>query len=580
MLKKSKSKLKPKIVHFDEKQITEKKKSLSKSSEKFKIKSSKSINKVNVDDTSRLSNASSIKKTSLEDFTCIKLLGSGAYAEVVLVKHNLNGKIYALKKVNKNMLNHFEKQHEVHIEKQCLVELKHINILKLHKTFQDKKHIYFVLEYCINKDLAYLLKIIGKIDFYLAQFFAAQLLSAISYMHKQGIYHRDVKPENIGLDKYMNIKLFDFATAVKLNNFFDKKYMRFIELNPEEKKYLNEQLKNNENEIEHNNNIIKINEHKILLLERLFVGTPEYVSPEVLEHKYDIIGPSVDIWAFGVILYLLFMGKTPFKAKTEQEILDNIKNVRYDFIDEEENNKNKIPEEAKDLISKILIKDPSKRIGYNSYDYLDIKNHPFFKGINFDNLENDQTIILKNKNYLEKFGYHIEKIENEEERHLSLIQELYGLEEPKNEIIDIKATSAKNISDIGGLINNLKEVANEYNNNNINDSENKSDDGNNEDKILLEEKLLKKSPWFHYNTRIVIFYSKGHIDYFEPNTKKRKGSFIINSKCKANIIDDYRFEVQTPNRNYIFKHKTKKVSNEWVDVINKFIKKLSKKDKK
>ena len=110
-----------------------------------------------------------------------------------------------------------------------------------------------------------------------------------------------------------------------------------------------------------------------------------------------------------------------------------------------------------------------------------------------------KTIILKNKNYLEKFGYHIEKIENEEERHLSLIQELYGLEEPKNEIIDIKATSAKNISDIGGLINNLKEVANEYNNNNINDSENKSDDGNNEDKILLEEKLLKKSPWFHYN---------------------------------------------------------------------------------
>ena len=577
MLKKSKSKLKQKKVHFNESQLIEKKPSLSKSLEKLNLKSANTITNIQTESNSRLSTASTTKKTSIEDFTYIKVLGSGSYAQVILVKHNLNGKSYALKKVNKNMLNSLEKQHEVHIEKQCLVELKNINILKLNNAFQDKKHIYFALEYCINKDLSCLLKIMGKLDYNLAKYFSAQILSGISYMHKEGFYHRDLKPENIGLDKYMNIKIFDFATAIKLDKFFDKRCMKFIDLNEEEKNILNEQIKNNG---DNNEEIIKINNHNILLLQRLFVGTPEYVSPEVLEHKYDLIGPSVDIWAFGVMLYLFFMGKTPFKAKTEQEILDNIKNVKYDF-NEDENDKNKIPEDAKDLISKILIKDPYKRIGYNSYDYLDIKNHPFFNEIDFDNIEKDQNFILNHKDYLEKFGYQINKIEKEEEKQLNLIQELYGeKEQSKESINNIKTLNAKNINHIGELKDDLNGKAIEYIIKDINNNDSKNKDNKDDDKVILEEKLLKKSPWLHYNTRILRFYSKGHIDYFEPNTKIMKGSFVINSKCKAILIDEYRFEVQTLNRNYIFKHRTKKVSNKWVESINKFIMNLNQSNEK
>ena len=92
--------------------------------------------------------------------------------------------------------------------------------------------------------------------------------------------------------------------------------------------------------------------------------------------------------------------------------------------------------------------------------------------------------------------------------------------------------------------------------------------------------MQKKSPWLHYNTRLVIFYSKGHVDYYEPNTKKLKGAFIIDSKCKAIVIDEYRFEINTPKRTYFFKHKTKKVANEWVDNINKYIENLDMKNKK
>ena len=543
----SKSKLKDKKVHFDDNQIKEKKNTLSKSLEKQKIKSVKSMNNLNTiqsDLTSRISTASTTKKTSLEDFTIIKLLGKGSYAKVVLSEHNLNGKFYALKMINKNMLNSLDKQHEAHIEKQCLAELRHHNILKLNKTFQDKKNLYFALEYCSNKDLGCLLNKLGKLDYNLSQYFASQILVALSYMHKAGIYHRDLKPENIGIDKYFQLKLFDFATSIKINKYFDKKTMRFIDLNENEKNYIKEKIEKNEIK---EDNIIKLDKYNILLLERLFVGTLEYVSPEVLENKYDIIGPGVDIWSFGVILYTFLFGKNPFKAKTQQETMDNIKNVKYSF-DEIKDNKNKNYKEAKDLLSKILIKDPAKRLGYNSYDYNEIKNHPFFKGINFDNLENEQGPVLNNIEILEQFGYQIEKIIKEEEIEINLMKELYGEEGEEKE----------------------KEKENKENINNIkiiNEEKEKED----EDKVILEEKLQKKSPWLHYNTRIVKFFSKGHIDYFEPSTKKLKGSFQINIHCQAILIDEYRFEIQTVKRKYIFKNKIKKVANEWVDKINKYI---------
>ena len=543
----SKSKLKDKKVHFDDNQIKEKKNTLSKSLEKQKIKSVKSMNNLNTiqsDLTSRISTASTTKKTSLEDFTIIKLLGKGSYAKVVLSEHNLNGKFYALKMINKNMLNSLDKQHEAHIEKQCLAELRHNNILKLNKTFQDKKNLYFALEYCSNKDLGCLLNKLGKLDYNLSQYFASQILVALSYMHKAGIYHRDLKPENIGIDKYFQLKLFDFATSIKINKYFDKKTMRFIDLNENEKNYIKEKIEKNEIK---EDNIIKLDKYNILLLERLFVGTLEYVSPEVLENKYDIIGPGVDIWSFGVILYTFLFGKNPFKAKTQQETMDNIKNVKYSF-DEIKDDKNKNYKEAKDLLSKILIKDPAKRLGYNSYDYNEIKNHPFFKGINFDNLENEQGPVLNNIEILEQFGYQIEKIIKEEEIEINLMKELYGEEgEEKKKEKENKEN-----------INNIKI---------INEEKEKED----EDKVILEEKLQKKSPWLHYNTRIVKFFSKGHIDYFEPSTKKLKGSFQINIHCQAILIDEYRFEIQTVKRKYIFKNKIKKVANEWVDKINKYI---------
>ena len=553
---KNKEKNKSKRVHFNEEQLTEKSRRVNANSAEKILGNNSNINLL-----------STQKKSSIDEYTIIKELGSGSYAKIVLAKYNLNGNEYAIKQIDKNIVDKLEKHYEIHIEKQCLIQLKHPNIIKMNKAFQDDNFLYFVLEYCANRDLGILINCLGKFNYKLAQFYLAEILSAIIYMHKEGIYHRDIKPENIGLDEFMHIKLFDFATADKINKYFDIKSMRFVPLN----KNIVSNLENENSE----NNIIKVEKYNILLLSHLFVGTPEYISPEVLEHNYPLIGPGVDIWAFGVMIYLFFTGTTPFNSKKESEILENIKNVKYSFDNTD------IPDDAKDLISKILIKDPKKRIGYNSRDYSEIKNHPFFKGINFDELERQTPPISEIKEILEKVGYKIAKSEekNNEETKNKIQKELYegnkdidDSDEDENEIRS-KRLSASNLYEMANQ--NLKVDTEATSSNNTSNENN-----NNEDVVLLEVKIKKKSPWFHYNTRIIKFFSKGHIDYFDPKTNELKGSIFINSGCHANLVEDNKFEIETINRTFTFKHKDKRVLKEWVDKINSYSSKYAEKQKK
>ena len=114
----------------------------------------------------------------------------------------------------------------------------------------------------------------------------------------------------------------------------------------------------------------------------------------------------------------------------------------------------------------------------------------------------------------------------------------------------------------------------------LNDDSLNENEKEEKDIVIIEEILYKKSPWLHYNKRLVKFYSKGHIDYIDPYKNELKGSFFINSHCCANVIDDYKFEVVTLFRTFIFKHKTKKIASIWVEKINSFVDKFNEKIKK
>ena len=518
--------------------------------------------KVTTENVGRISTASTQRKTTINDFDVSTKLGSGSYAKVVLAKHKLNGKIYSIKIINKITLDKEEKQHEVHIEKYFLATLKHPCILKLHKTFQDSKHLYFVIDYCKNSDLGKLLYNVKTLDYDLAKFYASEILSALNFMHKDGIYHRDLKPENIGLDNDMHLKLFDFATANYTNKYFDRKTMRFVDIQDPDILYeLKEKIKTVTSE---DQALIKIDKYNILLLTHLLVGTPEYVAPEVLEHNYSVIGPSVDIWAFGVMLYLFFAGKTPFKGKNENETLENIKNIKYSFEGLEKN----IPDEVKQIIQKIFIKDPTKRPTSKQ-----LMEEDFFKGVDFSMIDCENVPLDKMKSVLSNLGYTIssdrEIGSNKNINGNKLNNELYednktisGSDDEIEKGGHMKRNSLNNFDQIK---NDLKGIPMEHDVLFDNDIDKKE-----ENNVVMEGILLKKSPWLHYNTRYVKLYSKGYIDYFDADGKNLRGSFFLNDDCKATIIDQIRFEIVTTNRNFVFKSKIKN-SGDWVDKINELV---------
>ena len=545
-----------------------------------------SLNIYNSISTPRLQDISGKKKASISDYDIICELGNGSYGKVILAKNKYEGKQFAIKAIKKSLLNQFDKQYEVHVEKYCLAHLSHPNIIKFNKAFQDKKHLFFVLEYCKNKDLGKLIQRVGTFSFKLAQYYAAEILSAISYMNKCGIYHRDIKPENIAVDEDMHLKLCDFATANMVGKYFDTKIMNFVDISQKDYQEAVQNAKSNESK-NNVNNYVLIGGHKIMNLTEQFVGTPEYISPEVLEYKYDLIGPSVDIWAFGVILYLFFVGKTPFKGENDDETLNNIRNVKYSFEFEKKNIN--MPKEAKDLIEKILIKDPRKRIGFGSKDYKEIKEHPFFKGINFDNLFEEPIPLNKIYPILETFGYIINKDklkENEKDDDIyinvlskgdndTLFDDNSSIGSADN-AADLKTSFRRlnynNInlfrSSLSGSLNNLKDnLITE----NINKSQTPKSENQLYDQVLIEDILYKKSTYIHYNKRYVKLFSKGHLDYYDCSSKLLKGRIIINESTKAYPLDDFRFEILSQNKIYNFKHISKRVSDNWVEKINNII---------
>jgi serine/threonine protein kinase len=456
------------------------------------------------------------------------------------------------------------------------------------------------MEYCKNKDLGKLIRKIGSFNFKLAQYYAAEIISAISYMKKMGVYHRDLKPENIGIDEDMHLKILDFATSNIEGKYFDKKLMKFVEIDKTEyDKALNEmkQKKKNLNENDTNIDYVLIDGHKIINLKEKFVGTPEYIAPEVLEYKYDLIGPGVDIWAFGVMLYLFFAGVTPFKGKNDDETLENIKKVNYSWniVKKHEIIEINIPKEAKDLIQKILIKDPTQRIGYNSKDYAEIKSHPFFKGINFDNLSEEPIPLNKAFSLLESFGYignndiavekdddiyinvlnkSDDKIMDEQHSTGSMDNAELRLNKKKLSFDKFQSLKMSFHQTAGNKLNKNENMIIENNdekNNNLINLVSKHSKTIDNDTILIEDILYKKSPFVYYTKRYCKLFSKGHLDYYHFPTKVLKGSIIINENTKVNPIDDYRFELISQNKIYHFKHISKRITDDWSKNINKII---------
>ena len=282
-----------------------------------------------------------VLKKGVKDFNFGRTLGEGSYSTVLAATDRQTLREYAIKVLDKRHIIKEKKVKYVNIEKDTLNRLTdHPGIVRLYYTFQDERSLYFVLDLASNGELLGVLKKMGTFDEECTCFYGAQILDAIGYMHSKGVIHRDLKPENVLLDTQMNVKITDFGTA-KLLDIRPRTNGGAMSGDPTDGANMDRAMS--------------------------FVGTAEYVSPELLTDKNAC--KASDLWAFGCIIYQLIAGRPPFKAGNEYQTFQKIVALDYTFPDG-------FPAIARDLVERLLVLDPVKRLSIEH-----VRNHPFFEGI-------------------------------------------------------------------------------------------------------------------------------------------------------------------------------------------------------
>ncbi|XP_061113065.1 protein kinase C delta type-like isoform X2 [Conger conger] len=270
-------------------------------------------------------------RINVDNFVFHKVLGKGSFGKVLLAELKGRGEYFAVKALKKDVVLMDDDVECTMVEKRVLaLAWDNPFLTHLYSTFQTKEHLFFVMEYLNGGDLMFHIQEKGRFDLYRATFYSAEIVCGLQFLHSKGIIYRDLKLDNVMLDRDGHIKIADFGMC-KENVF---------------------------------------GEHRATT----FCGTPDYIAPEILlGQKYTF---SVDWWSFGVLLYEMLIGQSPFHGDDEDELFESIRMDTPHYP-------RWITKECKDLLEKLFERDPTRRLGVIG----NIRTHSFFKTINWTALE-------------------------------------------------------------------------------------------------------------------------------------------------------------------------------------------------
>lgn len=279
------------------------------------------------------------REVQLADLRVITTLGVGGFGRVELVQiKDDSTRSYALKQMKKSQIVETRQQQHIMSEKEIMAEANSDFIVKLFKTFKDRKYLYMLMESCLGGELWTILRDRGHFDDSTTRFYTACVVEAFDYLHSRNIIYRDLKPENLLLDVTGYVKLVDFGFAKKLQSGRHFKTWTFC-------------------------------------------GTPEYVAPEVILNRgHDI---SADYWSLGVLMFELLTGTPPFTGPDPMRTY----NIILKGIDAIEFPRN-ITRNATALIKKLCRDNPSERLGYQRGGIQEIQKHKWFDGFYWEGLRN------------------------------------------------------------------------------------------------------------------------------------------------------------------------------------------------
>lgn len=347
---------------------------------------------------------------TFSQFKILQELGEGNFSEVVKAIFIPTNELVALKIIEKKKAERISVRHgnlksELRAERRILTKLNHVNIIKLFHTFQDANNIYYVEEFCSGRELWFKLRVnppaclkkewpaesrlwgLCGLRPSLGKFYLAQILNALAYLHSQGIVHRDLKPENVMIavepsppatastnpdpsnqpeTRFARIKLIDFGTARDLFDAEDDKV-------PDDDKKQDEDDDDSENPRPG-----RLQKAK----KTHFVGTPEFMSPEAIHGKP--ADHRSDLWSFGCTAFQVFSGRTPFKGGSDYLTFLKAEASHYSVPRHLEDSP------YHDMLRCVLKMDANDRVANAG----ELKKHPFFEGIDFDDLENPQHMPL------------------------------------------------------------------------------------------------------------------------------------------------------------------------------------------